>query len=56
MKNEDAESALRKLDEQYSKYKFMEANLVRKKLRCFLISFSYFIEEELPYIGAQVIV
>ena len=34
MKHEEGgESALQKLDEQYQKYKFMEANLVQKKAR-----------------------
>ncbi|XP_066923105.1 prefoldin subunit 3-like isoform X1 [Clytia hemisphaerica] len=32
-KEESFESALRKLDEQYQKYKFMESNLVQKKVR-----------------------
>ncbi|KAL7375674.1 hypothetical protein ABVT39_021931 [Epinephelus coioides] len=31
--NETADSALRKLDEQYQKYKYMELNLSQKKLR-----------------------
>ncbi|XP_077445536.1 prefoldin subunit 3 [Stigmatopora argus] len=31
--NEKADSALRKLDEQYQKYKYMEVNLSQKKLR-----------------------
>ncbi|XP_057710595.1 prefoldin subunit 3 [Corythoichthys intestinalis] len=31
--NEKADSALRKLDEQYQKYKYMEVNLLQKKLR-----------------------
>ncbi|KAG2463456.1 PFD3 protein, partial [Polypterus senegalus] len=31
--NETADAVLRKLDEQYQKYKFMELNLVQKKLR-----------------------
>lgn len=32
-KEESSESALKKLDEQYQKYKFMESNLVQKKMR-----------------------
>ena len=32
-KEESAESALKKIDEQYQKYKFMESNLVQKKMR-----------------------
>uniref|UniRef100_A0A3Q1F5Z9 Prefoldin subunit 3 n=1 Tax=Acanthochromis polyacanthus TaxID=80966 RepID=A0A3Q1F5Z9_9TELE len=31
--NETADAALRKLDEQYQKYKYMELNLSQKKLR-----------------------
>ncbi|KAJ8401792.1 hypothetical protein AAFF_G00377630 [Aldrovandia affinis] len=31
--NDTADSVLRKLDEQYQKYKYMELNLVQKKLR-----------------------
>ncbi|MBN3322956.1 PFD3 protein, partial [Atractosteus spatula] len=31
--NETADAVLRKLDEQYQKYKFMELNLAQKKLR-----------------------
>uniref|UniRef100_A0A3B4X6L1 Prefoldin subunit 3 n=1 Tax=Seriola lalandi dorsalis TaxID=1841481 RepID=A0A3B4X6L1_SERLL len=31
--NETADSALRRLDEQYQKYKYMELNLSQKKLR-----------------------
>uniref|UniRef100_A0A3Q2FYC7 Prefoldin subunit 3 n=1 Tax=Cyprinodon variegatus TaxID=28743 RepID=A0A3Q2FYC7_CYPVA len=31
--NETADTALRKLDEQYQKYKYMELNLSQKKLR-----------------------
>lgn len=47
MKKEDnVEMALKKLDEQYQKYKFMEANLVQKKLRydimIFLVSCQLF--------------
>lgn len=33
MKNTDGETALTKLDEAYQKYKFMETNLVKKKMR-----------------------
>ena len=32
-KEESAESALKKIDEQYQKYKFMESNLIQKKMR-----------------------
>lgn len=31
------ESVMKKLDEQYSKYKFMEANLTKKKERYYCI-------------------
>ena len=31
--NDSADAVLRKLDEQYQKYKYMEVNLAQKKLR-----------------------
>lgn len=31
--NDTADAVLRKLDEQYQKYKYMELNLAQKKLR-----------------------
>lgn len=31
--NDTADAVLRKLDEQYQKYKYMEVNLVQKKMR-----------------------
>ncbi len=31
--NDTADAVLRKLDEQYQKYKYMEVNLAQKKLR-----------------------
>ena len=33
LKETSSEAALQKLDEQYQKYKFMESNLVQKKIR-----------------------
>ena len=39
--NPSAEVVLRRFDEQYNKYKFMEANLVQKRKRLCAVSRSY---------------
>lgn len=36
--NDTADAVLRKLDEQYQKYKYMELNLAQKKQRCRILT------------------
>lgn len=36
--NDTADAVLRKLDEQYQKYKYMELNLAQKKQRCSILT------------------
>lgn len=40
--NDTADVVLRKLDEQYQKYKYMEVNLVQKKMRLGDFFFSFY--------------
>lgn len=52
--NDTADVVLRKLDEQYQKYKYMEVNLVQKKMR-FGESFHFFIgsSEEFAFLSVK---